>query len=66
MMENVRDMHSEDLELHALLSQSASQSYMSQPYRGYLMLNNKEETTAEIQVWGLMIAIYLSLTPGGG
>ena len=51
MLENVRDTHSEDLELHALLSQSASQSYRSQPYRGYVMLNSNEETAVEIQVW---------------
>lgn len=50
MLENIRANHSKDLDLHALLSQSASQSYMSQPYRGHVILNHADNTDIDIQV----------------
>lgn len=55
MLENIRDKYSKDFGLHALLSQTSSQSYMSQPYRGYMLLSNEEEaTTVDIQVCGIV------------
>lgn len=50
MLETIAKEHANDSDLHALLSQSAMQSYKSQPFRGYTLLNHDGETATDIQV----------------
>lgn len=50
MLETIVEQYSDDGDLHALLSESAGQSYRSQPFRGFTLLNHGGDTVVDIQV----------------
>ncbi|XP_067928936.1 fatty acid synthase-like [Watersipora subatra] len=50
MFETVNTQHSKDVELFSLLSQSSDQSCVSQPYRGYTILNHPDHQIMDIKV----------------